>query len=105
MQAGFKLFGFYVWRIGLKSIYVGNIPFKATEEDLESLFGQYGTVGSVKFVKDRESGKFRGFGFVEMDENDADKAIDAIAGQDFMGRSLKVNPAKPRESRGDRGGF
>lgn len=89
----------------MKSIYVGNIPFKATEEDLESLFGQYGVVESVKFIKDRESGKFRGFGFVEMNEDDADKAISAISGLNFMGRNLKVNPAKPRGQRESRGGF
>lgn len=89
----------------MKSIYVGNIPFKATEDELKDLFGQYGEVESVKFVKDRESGKFRGFGFVEMGENDADKAIDALAGYDFMGRSLKVNPAKPREPRQPREAF
>lgn len=89
----------------MKSIYVGNIPFKATEDELKSLFGQYGEVESVKFVKDRESGKFRGFGFVEMSENDADKAIDALAGYDFMGRNLKVNPAKPREPRQPREAF
>ncbi|MFP4486473.1 MAG: RNA recognition motif domain-containing protein [Campylobacterales bacterium] len=87
----------------MKSIYVGNIPFKATEEELSDLFAQYGEVDSVKFINDRESGKFRGFGFVEMiDDTEADKAIDAISGKEFMGRNLKVNPAKPREPRAPR---
>lgn len=91
----------------MKSIYVGNIPFKATEEELSDLFTQYGEVDSVKFINDRESGKFRGFGFVEMvDDAEADKAIDAISNKEFMGRNLKVNPAKPREPRAPRaGGF
>lgn len=83
----------------MKSIYVGNIPFKASEEELAELFGQYGSVSSVKLVTDRETGKKRGFGFVEMEEEEAQKAVDALEGYEFMGRTLKVNFAKPRPER------
>jgi len=82
-----------------KSIYVGNIPFSATEEDLHSLFGQYGEVLSVKFINDRETGRFRGFGFVEMEDAGAAKAIEALDGKDFGGRTLRVNEAKERAPR------
>jgi RNA-binding proteins (RRM domain) len=84
----------------LKSIYVGNIPFKASEEELKDLFGQHGEVSSVKLVTDRETGKKRGFGFVEMsDDQEAQKAIEALEGYEFLGRTLKVNEAKPRPER------
>jgi len=82
-----------------KSIYVGNIPFSATEEDLHSLFGQYGEVLSVKFINDRETGRFRGFGFVEMDDSSATKAIEALNGKEVGGRALRVNEAQERQPR------
>ncbi len=85
-----------------KKIYVGNLSFKTTEEELRALFEQYGTVHSVNVITDRETGRPRGFGFVEMDG--ADEAIAALDQQDFGGRNLKVNEARPRESRPRGGG-
>ncbi len=82
-----------------KSIYVGNIPFSATEEDLRNLFGQYGEVMSVKFINDRETGRFRGFGFVEMDDAAAKEAIDALNGKEISGRALRINEAQERQPR------
>ena len=82
-----------------KSIYVGNIPFSASEEDLHSLFGQYGEVISVKLINDRETGRFRGFGFVEMDDASAIKAIDALNGKEIGGRALRINEAQERQPR------
>lgn len=83
----------------MKNIYIGNIPFKASEEDIHELFGQYGSVNSVKLITDRETGKKRGFGFIEMEDDGAEKAIEALEGKEFMGRTLKVNLAKPRPPR------
>lgn len=82
-----------------KSIYVGNIPFSASEEDLHSLFGQYGEVLSVKFINDRETGRFRGFGFVEMNDASAIEAIEALNGKEVGGRALRVNEAQERQPR------
>jgi len=83
----------------MKSIYVGNIPFSASEDDLHDLFADHGEVVSVKFIMDRETGRFRGFGFVEMEDAEAAAAIEALDGGDMGGRSLKVNEAKPRAPR------
>ena len=83
----------------MKSIYVGNIPFSASEDDLRNLFAQHGDVVSVKFIEDRETGRFRGFGFVEMEDEGAQAAIEALDGHDMNGRPLKVNEAKPRAPR------
>lgn len=83
----------------MKSIYVGNIPFSATENDIRDLFGAYGDVSSVKLIQDHETGRFRGFGFVEMEDADAAAAIEALDGQAMSGRPLKVNEAKPRAPR------
>ncbi|MEF2231817.1 MAG: RNA-binding protein [Pseudodesulfovibrio sp.] len=80
----------------MKSIYVGNIPFSASEDDLRALFSEYGAVQSLKFVNDRETGRFRGFAFVEMDDADALAAIEALDGSPLAGRTIKVNEAKPR---------
>ncbi len=81
-------------------LYVGNLPFEMTEEDLQELFAPHGQVISAKIVTDRETGRARGFGFVEMQEaGDAQKAIQSLDGQEFKGRNLKVNIAKPREDR------
>jgi RNA recognition motif-containing protein len=85
-----------------KSIYVGNIAFSASEDDLRSLFSQYGEVHSVKFINDRETGRFRGFGFVEMDESAAREAVQALNGKEVGGRALKVNEAQEREQRPSR---
>lgn len=86
----------------MKSIYVGNLPFSATEDQTRDLFAAYGEVSSVKFVMDRETGRFRGFGFVEMDDAGAEEAVRSLNGSDFGGRTLKVNEAKPREQRAPR---
>lgn len=88
----------------MKNIYVGNISFKTTEEDLNQAFAAYGQVERVQIVKDRETGQARGFAFVEMPvDSDADKAMAALNGADLGGRTLTVNEARPREPRA--GGF
>lgn len=85
-------------------IYVGNLPFDATQSGVEDLFSQYGQVSEVTLINDRETGRPRGFGFVEMpDAGEANKALEALNGQEFGGRTLNINEAKPRENRG--GGF
>jgi RNA recognition motif-containing protein len=83
----------------MKSIYVGNLPFTATEDEVRDLFGTYGQVNSVKLISDRETGRPRGFGFVEMDDSAALKAIDQLNGQDLGGRTLRINEAQPRPAR------
>lgn len=82
-----------------KSIYIGNLPWSATEEEVRDLFAQFGDVTSVKLISDRETGRPRGFGFVEMEDAEADKAIEALEGTEFGGRTLRVNEAKPRQPR------
>lgn len=88
------------------SIYVGNLSYQVTEEDITSVFAEYGTVKRVQLPTDRETGRPRGFGFVEM-SSDAEEqaAIDALDGAEWMGRDLKVNKAKPREERPASGGW
>jgi hypothetical protein len=86
-----------------KNLYVGNLSFKATADDLRELFSQHGTVTSAQVIMDRETGKPRGFGFVEMGDG-AQSAVDALNGQDFQGRPLTVNEARPREDRRGGGG-
>lgn len=81
------------------SIYVGNLSYDSNEQSIRQLFEQYGAVQSVKLIEDRETGRPRGFGFVEMDAGAARAAIQALNGTDLDGRSLKVNEAKPREPR------
>ncbi len=105
-----------------KKIYVGNLPFSATNESLSEMFGKFGSVDSSKIVTDRDTGRSKGFGFVEMsDASEADSAIEKLNGSDMGGRSLTVNEARPMEPRtggfggggggrggdrgGDRGGF
>jgi len=85
----------------LKKIYVGNLSFNMSDQDLNALFAEHGAVTSANIVTDRETGRSRGFGFVEMeDDSAAAKAIGAINGRDVDGRSLNVNEARPREPRG-----
>lgn len=88
----------------MKKIYVGNLPYSATESELRDLFGEHGTVESVSLVSDRETGRPRGFGFVEMDDDGATAAISALDGKDMGGRSLRVNEARPRREGGGGGG-
>src|SRR5437764_8544629 len=86
-----------------KNLYVGNLPFTTTEQDLQQLFGQYGTVTKAQVIMDRETGRSRGFGFVEMSSG-ADEAVQAMNGAEYQGRRLTVNEAKPREDRPRGGG-
>ena len=88
-----------------KRIYVGNLPYTANEDELRELFSQYGEVVSVSLVTDRETGRPRGFGFVEMPADDADEAIGALDGKDMGGRALRINEARPREPRRNSGGW
>ena len=87
-----------------KKIYVGNLTFQTTADDLRELFAPHGTVTSAQVVSDRETGRSRGFGFVEMSDG-GDQAIGALNGQQVGGRTLTVNEAKPREDRPRSGGF
>ncbi len=83
----------------MTNLYVGNLPWSTTESQLRNLFAEYGEVSSAKIIEDRETGRSRGFGFVEM-ETGAEEAIQSLNGKDFGGRSIKVNVAKPkREAR------
>ncbi len=82
------------------SIYVGNLSYTAKEEDLEQVFAEYGKVKRITLPTDRETGRLRGFAFVELEEEaNEDKAIEALDGTEWMGRELRVNKAKPREQR------
>ena len=82
------------------NIYVGNLAFRTTEDELRQLFGEYGEVSSVKIISDRETGRSRGFGFVEMpNQAEAEAAINAINDTDVGGRNLRVNEARPRTDR------
>jgi RNA recognition motif-containing protein len=86
-----------------KNIFVGNLPFTTTSDELREMFTEYGNVTRAQVASDRETGRSRGFGFVEMAEG-ADEAITALNGAQFNGRALTVNEAKPREDRGARTG-
>ncbi len=86
-----------------KNLYVGNLAFEVTNDDLREAFAQFGTVTSASVVMDRDTGRSRGFGFVEMSEG-GDKAIESMNGADLKGRKLTVNEARPREDRGGGGG-
>jgi RNA recognition motif-containing protein len=87
-----------------KNIYVGNLPFSVTEDELRELFERHGTVESCKVITDRDTGRARGFGFVEMNDDDAAKAMQALDGQEFGGRELRVNEARERRGGGGGGG-
>jgi RNA recognition motif-containing protein len=87
------------------SIYVGNLSYEVTESALTDVFTEYGTVKRVQLPTDRETGRLRGFGFVEMSSDaEEEAAITALDGSEWMGRDLKINKAKPREDRGNSGG-
>ena len=85
-------------------IYIGNLPYDSTEDQVRDLFSQHGEVVSCALPTDRETGRPRGFGFIEMSDDDGRKAIEALDGQDFGGRELRVNEARPREDRRGGGG-
>ena len=88
-----------------KKLYVGNLTYDVTDAALEQLFAGHGTVQSAQVIMDRETGRSRGFGFVEMEnDGEADTAVNALNGADFRGRPLTVNEAKPRDDRGGGGG-
>ena len=87
-----------------KRIYVGNLPFSASEDDVRALFAAHGEVISVALITDRETGRPRGFGFVEMDDAGATKAIETLDQTDMQGRNLTVNEARPQQNRGGGGG-
>jgi RNA recognition motif-containing protein len=90
----------------VKNIFVGNLSFGATEDAVRSMFEAYGTVDRVSVVTDRETGRARGFGFVEMSSDDeAERAIAALNGRELDGRALNINEARPKEDRGGGGGF
>ena len=90
----------------MTKLYVGNLPFTATEDAVRTLFSKHGTVEQVSLINDRDTGRPRGFGFVEMSNADASRAMQVLNGADFDGRTLKVNEAQERERSGggNRGG-
>ena len=89
----------------MKKLYVGNLPFSTTQDELQGLFERFGSVASAAVIMDRETGRSRGFGFIEMDEaSAADEAIRELDGSDFGGRSLRVNEANDRRGGGGGGG-
>lgn len=83
----------------VKSIYVGNLPWSSSEADVRELFEQYGQVSSVKIIEDHETGRSRGFCFVEMEANEADDAINQLQSASLDGRALRINEARPRAPR------
>jgi RNA recognition motif-containing protein len=85
-------------------LYVGNLPFSATDDSVRTLFSAHGTVEKVSLITDRDTGRPRGFGFVEMSNTDASRAMQALNGTDFDGRPLKVNEAQDRDRAGGGGG-
>ena len=88
-----------------KKLYVGNLPFSATEQDLSDKFAACGTVESVKLITDRDTGRIKGFGFIEMaSDAEAQAAIDSLNGSDYEGRPMKVNEARPQQKRSGGGG-
>ena len=87
-----------------KKVYVGNLSYQATEDQVNDLFSPYGEVESIAMINDRDTGRFRGFCFVEMESEAADAAIAALDGLEVDGRNLRVNEARPREERGGSGG-
>ena len=91
--------------IEMKKLYVGNLPYSVADSDLQEAFGQYGTLLSASVIMDRETGRSKGFGFVEFDDDGAaEEAMNAMNGQDMQGRSLVVNEARPKRPREGGGG-
>lgn len=88
----------------MTKLYVGNLPFSATDESVRALFSQHGTIEKIALITDRETGRPRGFAFVEMPNADASRAMQALNGTDLDGRTLKVNEAEDRERSGGGGG-
>lgn len=88
----------------MKKLYVGNLPWRCTEDELREFFGSFGAVQSVAIITDRDTGRSRGFGFIEMDDADAARAIEGADGKDFGGRPLRVSEARERPARSARGG-
>jgi RNA recognition motif-containing protein len=86
-------------------LFVGNLPFSATEQSVRALFEPHGTIESIALINDRETGRPRGFGFIEMSSSDASKAMQALNGKDFEGRALKVNEAQSKDRSGSGGGY
>ncbi len=82
-----------------KTLYVGNLPWSTTEEELKNVFSNYGNVISARIISDKNTGRSRGFGFVEVDESSAEKMINALNGSELKGRKIIVNEAKPREEK------
>ena len=88
----------------MTKLYVGNLPFTATEDSVRALFAPHGTVEKISLISDRDTGRPRGFGFVEMSNADASRAMQALNGQDFDGRALKINEAQDRGAGSGGGG-
>ena len=88
-----------------KKLYVGNLPFHKTEQEIRDLIEEYGTIQSLAMINDRDTGRFRGFCFVEMEDSAANAVVNALDGKDIDGRSLRVNEARPREQRGGGGNW
>ena len=88
-----------------KKVYVGNLSFSATEDQVRRLFEEYGEIQSIAMINDRDTGRFRGFAFVEMEDSAANAAIKALNGKELDGRELSVNEARPREERSGGGSF
>ena len=89
----------------MKKLYVGNLPFTASEDEITQMFGEHGTVHSVALINDRETGRPRGFGFVEVDDNAVQNMIQALDGKELGGRALRVNEAQDRPRGGGGGGY
>lgn len=81
----------------VKTLFVGNLPWSANADELTSVFGEHGKVVNSRIIADRESGRSRGYGFVEVEDEDAEKVISVMNGQDFKGRVITVNEAKPKQ--------
>lgn len=86
----------------MKTIYTGNLPFSATEEDVRALFEEYGTVESINMITDHQTGRFRGFAFVELEDESADAAIKGLDGMQLGERTLRINEARERPTGGER---
>ncbi len=83
------------------NIYVGNLPYSASEDEVKRIFSEFGAVSSAKLIKDRDTGRFKGFGFIEMEDEGGKKAIEALNGSEFKDRSLVVNEAREKTERRD----